>query len=428
MVLVAGGCGPYPDTAFPNRYREGASFAPTEVALPGLSDIRVLDLSQGVAGGFCARLFGELGADVIKVEPPGGDPLRAEPPFLGGVPHPERSALHLYVNMNKRGVTLDPRTERGRALLDRLAEGRELIVHSYRRGEAAALGLDAAGAERRGAVICAVTPFGHTGPYADWEADDFVVYALCGAMYVTGDQDREPLTVYGHVPSYQGGLTASVASLAALLHRQEGGPAQFIDVSLVEMGATTLEAFFARWTYSREAPQRSGNSVQGARAGLDYFPAADGMVAVASVLETQWRGFCTLVGHPEWIDDPALATHEQRQERAAEINAAAAAWFRSRRAEEAMAEGQAARVPTFALRTLEALMEDPQVRHRGFFVSVDHPVVGSQLVPGFATDFGEMVQRCRRAPLLGEHNEEVFLGELGMDRGELDELRAEGVV
>lgn len=388
----------------------------------------MLDLSQNVAGAFCARLFGELGADVIEVEPPGGGPLRAEPPFLGGVPHQERSALHLYVNMNKRGVTLNLRTERGLALLDRLAEGRDLIVHSHRRGEAAGLGLDAAGAERRGAVICAVTPFGHTGPYADWEADDFIVYALCGAMSVTGDRDREPLTVYGHLPSYQGGLTAAVASLAALTHRQQGGPAQFIDVSLVEMGATTLEAYFARWTYAHEKPERSGNSVQGGRAGLDYFPAADGVAAMAVVLETQWRSFCSLVGHPEWIGEPELATFEQRQARAGEINEAAAQWFRTRGADEAMEQGQAARVPTFALRTLETLMEDPQVKHRSFFVPVDHPVVGCQVVPGSATDFGEMTQRFTRAPLLGEHNGEVFVGELGIGEEELLRLKAEGVV
>lgn len=406
---------------------------PAAMTDPALDGVRVLDLSGDIAGDFCARFLAELGADVIKVESPGGDPVRHIPPFLDGEGNPEAGAVHLYVNTNKRSVTLDVNRSEARPLLEALLAPTQLVVHTLRRREAGALELDAEGVEarrRRGQelVVVAITPFGHTGPYADWQADEFTLYALCGAMSFTGDPDREPLAMYGYVPLYQTGLLAAAYALAGLTQREQAGEGQFIDVSVMETGASALEDAFELWGYQGRVRNRAGNRLFNGGPSVEMLPTADGVVAFCAVTELQWQSLCLLVEHPEWLEDPSLQTWEERTRQAEQLLAAMRQWFAARTSGEAMETGQTLRIPIFALRTVPEMLQDPQAQVRGFFQQLEHPVAGPLTYPGSAIDFPAGTVPLRPAPLLGQHNGEVYRSELGLSEANLAELQRAGVV
>ena len=393
-----------------------------------LDGIRVLDLGTEVSGPFCAKLLADYGADVIKVELPGvGDPARRMGPFAGDDPHPEKSIPFLYINTNKRGVTLDTRNPTGRGLLEALLQTADVLVENVPPAHAEDLGLDYAGLTRNnpGLVVTSITAFGQSGPYRDYSATDLVNCAFSGLMYHTGDSDREPLRNSLNQSLYVAGINAAVATSAALLHRMATGRGQHVDVSAVEGLAAHLVQPVPYYTYMGAIKGR--RPVRGS--GFEeLMPARDGYV-IPSVQGSQpWSAIAGLIGLEE-LHDQRFATGSGRIEHGEELKQlliqGLAEWDRKPLFE---ASGESRLVFGMA-QDAGDLFNCPQLRERDFFVEVDHPVAGRAEYPGMGPRLSGGAYEIRRpAPLLGQHNTEVYRDELGYSSQDLVVLTASGVI
>ena len=393
-----------------------------------LAGLRALELGGMVAAPYCGKLLASLGADVVKIEPPKvGDPSRRRGPFPGDLPHPERSGLFLYLNTGKRGVTLDTDDPQGREMLRQLAADADVIIHDSPPAQAQARGLDreSLSGANPGLIVAAITPFGSYGPNAGFAAHDANVFHAGGegnllpnGLALDQFPDRAPVAAGGMMASYQGGLTAAVGVLAAVVAQWDGGTGQAVDCSMQEaqlaigyLPIQRLEAEgFVETRFSRFF--RMGG----------VMPAADGFVELLTLEPRQWEGLARLLGEPEWasadkFQDPA--TH------GAAINENLRQWSAEHTREWLYREGQAHGVPIAPYLTPGEVFESPQQRERGFFVEVPHPEAGSHDYAGLPFRLSETPPTLQRAPLLGEHNAEVYRG-LGYSAEELTALaRAE---
>ena len=388
-----------------------------------LDDLRVLDLSEGVAGPFCTKLLGALGSDVIKVEPPGrGDLARSRPPFLADDPHPEKSGLFLYLNTNKRSVTLDLAHASGRVLCRRLVEWADLVVEGFRPGQLGAWGLGHGALEalHPGVILVSATNFGQDGPYRDWQATDLTALALGGSLYIAGAPDREPIKIGGRPAQFFAGLSAFSGALLALHYRDAIGEGQHVDVSMHEGIATVQEYPGAAWAYSGEIRGR-------VNAHAPMFEVEDGYIGLMFP-QAAWPRFCELIGRPELEQDPRFESALLRRDHVDELRPIVDEWTKGRRKAELYHEAQAVRVPIGYVCDARDLRESPQYQERVYFVELDHPVAGRLVYPGLPLQFGGGDLPLRRAPLLGEHNAEVYGELLGCSPRELLRLRRSGTI
>jgi crotonobetainyl-CoA:carnitine CoA-transferase CaiB-like acyl-CoA transferase len=395
-----------------------------------LDGIVVADLSEGIAGGYCTKLLAALGAEVIKVERPGtGDSLRAMPPFKDDIPNVETSILHLHLSMAKKSVTLDFDTAAGRELLARLVAKSQILVESRGAAAMAALGLGYATLERErpDLIVTSVTDFGTDGPYAGYKGNELVDYSVGGYSYVTGLPDREPLKAGGYQALYQGGLHAATATMAALLFGQLTGEGDHLDVSIAESIC---------FTHAGMGPYLNGGVIF-QRLGARLLSTSPNNMYPSTILPAR-DGFI----HAHWAPaDPALLgvfTETPRlsdpevwaapRGHADEIDALLMAWLAKHDKRDAVQIAQEFRHPFTEVLDPSDLFEDPQFVERGFFVEREHPVVGKFPHIGAAFSMTDTPLRVERAPLLGEHNIEVFCNRLGCTRDEVAALRGQGVV
>jgi len=335
-----------------------------------LSGIRVLDLTD-LSGAFAGKLLAGLGAKVIKVEPPEGDPSRRLAPFAGGAPHPERSLVFWFYHAGERSLVLDWRREPER--LAALAAGADVLIESEPPGTLARLGLDTAALRARnpGLIVASVTPFGQQGPYRDWRASDTVAQAMGGMLFVNGHRDRPPLRSLGLQAYHQAGVFAAIGVLAALYTRAASGRGQDVDVSLQAAVAAALEHVPGFYHQEGRIPRRQG-SLHWTR----YFRVGrcrDGWVMHCSVGD--WTSLLEWVkadGFGAPIDDPALEDVRQRAVEAERIFDALDVWGATYTVEELAASAQLRRIPYAAVRAPEALLDDPHLAARGFFVPIAH--------------------------------------------------------
>ncbi|HEU4758678.1 MAG TPA: CoA transferase [Dehalococcoidia bacterium] len=408
---------------------------PDEPASP-LAALRVLDLSDGVGGAFCAKLFADYGAGVIAVEPPGrGHPIRRHGPFPEDRPHPETGPLWLYLGTNKRSVTLDIASPTGSDLFRRLVEEANVIVESFPPGRMATLGLgfEALRAIKRRIVLVSVTPFGQSGPRPDgrpsgrtaWRATNLTSFASGGQMSLTGEPHREPLVNAGYQAEYQAGLQAFAAAAVAAHHADSLEVPNHIDISAQECMASALELYLPWWAYlQRDISKRRGNVLS---AMVGVFPAADGHIGL-HIMPRNWPWFARAMDREDLIDDPRFKDNYSRLQHNDELEAIVYQWAGSQKAKEVYKDAGAARAPIAFVHTLADLFASEQLRARDYFQEVEHPVAGRLTYPGAPFRLSDTAWRVGRAPLLGEHNEEVFCGELGLTPQELARLRAAGVI
>ncbi len=402
-----------------------------------LGQFRIVDLSTHVAGPLCTKMFADYGSDVIKVELPGsGDPSRGIGPFFHDDPHPEKSLLFFYLNCNKQGVTLNPETVAGRNLLLSLIKDADALIESFPAGYLENLGLGYEELEKvnPGLVVTSITPFGQDGPHRDFAGNDLIYYAMSGMMYSSGAYHREPLK-HGHPQSYyMGGMTAAYATSAALFSRAMTGQGQHIDLSLQESVAAHHYDSATRYSYTgtieRRAPKVESSSFKGTRfEGI--VPSKDGFIA-----PTMQRGrptapfheYITLLGHPELDDDRFDSRQliaEHREELDEVLLPLLKKWDKAEYFNTFMSEGFVAGV----VQTSEDLLNCPQLKERGYFTEVVHPVIGRIRVPGemFRLPECPWAMRCP-APLLGQHNEAVYCDELGYTRKDLVAFRQLGII
>jgi crotonobetainyl-CoA:carnitine CoA-transferase CaiB-like acyl-CoA transferase len=398
-----------------------------------LAGLRVIECGHMVAAAYATKLMADLGADVIKIEPPGdGDRSRARGPFPGGTPHPEKSGLFLYLNTNKRGITLDLTAARGREVLTELAAGADLLVHNVPPPDMARHGLDFAALARRNPrlVMTSITPFGLSGPCRDYQATDLTLWNAGGLAYLNGggpgSDDLPPLKPFGHQAEFQGGLNGAVASLGALFARVHSRQGQHVEISIQESLAAILELAFEFLPYMGLVASRLGwKPIQ----PLDFLECRDGWIFLCCVEESQWKTFVDLMGNPEWATMEIFANRMARAQNWDALKLLLQEWAKDQSVDAVYRAGQARRVPLAPVSTMADLLASDHLKVRGFFATVDHPKAGSLQYPGAPYRFAATPWTIRRpAPLLGQHNTEVYAAEMGMSPAALAALQHDGVV
>lgn len=400
-----------------------------------LDDVRILELGELYAGPYCAKLLADLGAEVVKVEPPRGDEARRRGPFPGDVPHPERSGLFLYLNTNKRGITLDVATASGRAIALRLARWADVLVENLGPPRLRALGLEPERwleANPR-LVVTSLSPFGQDGPYRDYQASDAVSFHVSGYAYhlagpVDDPNSKPPLKAAGRQAEFVAAVHGALATLAGVMARDASGQGQRVDVSAQEALLHTSFGDVANVVYDGK-PQTRRREDNPATGVVAVLPTRDGHVAISPRQDHLWARWLEVMGNPTWAGDPRFATRELRQQNWQHLEPLLAEWTRQHGTDEIFRAAQAARVPAFPVNTMEGIFGWPQLAARAFFQPVGHPAAGSFLYPTAPYAFTAGGWSLRRpAPLLGEHNEEVLCAWLGHTREDLVALRRAGVI
>lgn len=404
---------------------------------PGpLAGVRVADCSTVLAGPFCTMLLADLGADVVKVEPPEGDVTRHwGPPWVGSDADGTRTAAYyLAVNRNKRSLRLDLKRPEGREVLRRLLASSDVLVENQRVGGFARLGFDddTLRSVNPGLVHLAISGYGQRGPDADKAGYDFIAQAVGGLMSITGFPDEdggEPTKVGVAVSDVATGLFGAVAVLASLLGRERATTAggQRVDVSLLGATLALLVNQAQNAFVTGRAPTRRGNAHPNI-VPYETFTTADGELAVGVGSERQWPRFCDALGLAGLADDPRFATNGDRVEHRAELRPLLAARLRERPTADWTAALDAAGVPAGPINDVVAAFEQPQAAAIGMRASVDHPGLGAVAQAGIPFELSATPASIRTAPpLLGEHTDEV-LAELGYDAEAIGRLRAANVV
>ncbi len=377
-----------------------------------LSGMRVVEVAEGVSGPYCGKLVAGLGADVVKVEPPGGDRSRREGPFPGDVPDREKSGLFLHLNTGKRSVLLDIAGGEGRASFDGLLPGADVLILGHRPAELRGLGIDLADlqARFRRLVIVDVTTFGLTGPYADWLGGEIVAYALSGYMMLTGSPDREPLKAYGSLVEYQAGAHAALGTMAALHARESTGEGQVVDVSAMEAGTFMLGCVEQQAYFYGKVARRNGTRLLGFPPHHSYpstiRPCRDGYVHCHS--NNRYLDLLgALIPHPRLADPEVLETMLGHAD---EIDAIMDSWLSDKERREIVRMAQELRLPFTEVLEPGEVMEDPHNLARKSFVVVDHPGAGPLLQPNAPVQLSETPWETRPAPMLGQHTAEVLGG------------------
>ncbi|HJM92504.1 MAG: CoA transferase [Alphaproteobacteria bacterium] len=393
-----------------------------------LDDIKVLDLSEGVAGPLCAKILADFGAEALKIEPPEGDVARRMAPHLGNVSHPEKSLIFLFANLNKRGIKLDLDDHEGRKLLRQMARKADIIVESFKPGYLASIGLDHAALAREnpGLIMVSVTPFGQTGPYSTFESEDIVSYAMSGMMSISGMADREPLKHGGFQSLYEGGLNGAVAAIIALYARDLTGEGQHVDVSIHEVVTSTLVIHqpFYSWAGAvqgrRPADGASYGQVQRCKDGYFVWQTGGG---------ADWPDIVEFFGH-EALKEERFSTPSSRTVHGEDLDCYVLEATEDRTMHELFRTSAEDYHMLFGIvQEPEDLANCPHLEFSNFFEEVDHPVMGSIKVPFQLWTMSESAPQYKMpAPLLGQHNVEVYRDELGLDAPAMATLSERGVI
>jgi len=397
----------------------------TDGALAGLS---VLEVGSLVAAPYCGKLLGDLGADVVKVEAPGsGDPARSRGPFPDDTPELERSALFLYLNTSKRSITLDPISEAGGGIFRKLVAEVDVLIEDYPPGTLEGLGLGYADLSRinPGLVMTSITPFGQTGPNRHYRAHPLNSYQVgghSGAFHLVEDEEvRPPPKGGGYLGEYDGGLTAAVGTLAAVLGRRLTGRGRYIDISKQE-AMIGLE----RVDVARLANDPSPIPWRPATGGMSE--TKDGYLLLTPLENHQWQGLMRAMGDPEWSKAEWCQTEAGRMEHADEAAPHVQAWTAGLTRDEIYHRTQAEGTPSAPIRNVAEVRDWEQAKARGFFVELDHPEAGKQVYPTAAYKLSKTPWAGTRAPLLGEHNREIYCDRLGYSLQDLERLADSEVI
>ena len=379
-----------------------------------LKDLTVVEVAEGVGGPFCGRLLAGFGANVVKVErPPNGDWTRGARPRLPDVPESEASSLFLYLNMGKQSVVVDWETEEGAATLGGLLRNADVLIedwpHDFRAGPRI---LEEAKAENPGLIDLSLTPFGTTGPYRSWKTTPLVSLALGGILYLCGDEDREPLLIPGYQSEYMAGLHGYGGLMMALWERDETGFGPRVEVSEIESLAALHQFTLVMHTYAGLVRRRHGarweNQGVYGRYPITLLPCKDGYMSYAVSTEGQWEMLFPMMGRPELTEEPWFTDVQERRDRVDEIDEIMIDWMKDKTRQEVfeIVAGTWS-VPASPLLELEEVLEDPQLRRRGFFSDVSHPEAGTLTYPTVPFRMSVSQPSFGRAPRLGEHTSAV---------------------
>ena len=382
--------------------------------MPGpLDGIRVLDFSRVLAGPWCAMILGDLGAEVIKVESPEGDDVRHfGPPFQAG-----ESAYFQVTNRNKKSIVIDLKTEEGRKIARDLALRTDIIVENLRKGamEKYGLGADDLRKENPGLIYCSVSGYGRTGPMAERAGYDFLIQAESGLMSLIGDADQPPMKVGAAVTDMVAGQDAVAGVLAALFHRERTGQGQNVDIALLDSAVTLLANQGAAYLMTGARPKRLGNDHPSV-CPYRPFETADHPLALAIGADRQFRKLAQILGHPGMADDPRFATNRARAENRVAMYEIMEAAFRGKGRDAWLKDIHAAGLPAGAIRTVDEVLEAPELKARDMVIEVEHSTIGRERIIGSPLKLSATPVTVRSAPpTLGEQTVSVLTESLGWD-------------
>ncbi len=409
-----------------------------------LGSFRVLDLADE-KGAFTGKILGDLGADVIKIEKPGGDESRNIGPFYHNIPDPEKSLFWFAYNLNKRGITLNIETRDGRQMFKDLVSRADFVIESFSPGFMDSLGLgyhDLSNINNR-VVVTSITPFGQTGPYSSFRASDIVAEAMGGFMYITGSPDGPPVRM-SFPQSYQlAGAYAAAATMIAHYYREMTGEGQHVDVSMQACIALALSNAIPLWELNRDVLKRSG-----------AFLVGRGILVKSRIL---WRckdGYIVfhLMGGilggkgnrviAKWMEEEGMMTEflqkmdwefdvsKQTQDIQDQIETEFARYFAKHTKMELYNKARESGIMLYPLNSVKDVVESPQLKARDYWVEVEHPELGTTLrYPGaFIKGSLTPCRIRRRAPLIGEHNKDIYENELGLSRDTICMLKEAGII
>lgn len=387
-----------------------------------LDGVSVIELGENISASACTKWMAALGASVIKIEPPeGGDPARRMGPFPNDDPHPEKSGLFLYLNMRKKGITLNLQTQEGKNIFRKLMVKSDIIVEDLGHGKMEDLGLSYEHLEKAAPhlVLTSITPFGEEGPNSHYKAENIVLEAASGMMLQHGSPEREPLKLPGNIIRYRVAASAFTASLAALFHSEVTGEGQKVAVSiqecLVHDDLVTVEVYLARGEDFRR------------KSAPMLLPCKDGWFYIRA-FPNEWPRFTQALGMPELEKDERFIDMQKRIDHAEELNSIIMSQLAGKSRKEIYDLFQKNRIIAAYLANVEDLFRSEQYKSRGYFVTIDHPVAGPLTYPGAFATMGEVDWNHGRAPLMGEHNAEILCQGLGYSQQDLVLLRQLGVI
>jgi CoA:oxalate CoA-transferase len=392
-----------------------------------LADVTVLDFGQIYQGPYASLLLAKAGAFVIKIEPPTGEPgrRRAEPPKSATLPF-------AMLNSNKHAITLNLKEERGRELLIAMVERADVLLENFAPGTMDRLGVGWSRLSRVNPrlVYASGTGFGLSGPDRDNLAMDFTIQAASGIMSVTGFPDGPPVKAGPTIVDFMGGIHLYAGIVTALYERDRSGRGRLVEVAMQEAVYPTLAGSFDYYFRTGQTPPRTGNRQAGLNsAPYNVFPAADGHVAVHVVTEAHWRNLLTAMGRAELAADPRFATNNARVLHMEETEALVAEWTQGLPKMEVFARCKAHRIPCAPVRTPVEVMNDPHMYARGMLERIDHPELGPIVVPTTPLRLhGADPVPTEPAPRIGQHNDEIYGGWLGLSAAEIAELKAARVI
>ncbi len=394
-----------------------------------LSGVRILDLTRMLAGPYGALILADMGAEVIKIEPPGeGDPMRQMgPPFLEG----PTSAYFLATNRNKKSVALDLAKPAGRDAFFRLLAGSDAVLENYRPGVPKRLGVDYESCKTRkpDVIYCSVSGFGQDGPYRDLPAFDLILQAMGGGMSITGETGGAPVRAGVPLGDLAGGMFAATAICAALWRRDRTGEGQYIDISLLDCQVSMLTYVAQYYLADGRVPGPSGTAHQSV-VPYQAFRTRDIWIVVAVFVERHWALFCQAIDMPRLEHDERFATNPQRLKHREQLLTILEPVFLQKPGDEWIERFWKAGVPAGPINTIDRVLSDPQVLHRGMLAETEHPVAGRQRVLGnpIKVRGGRRETSYRPSPLLGEHTDSVLRTVAGMNDAEISALREQKII
>jgi crotonobetainyl-CoA:carnitine CoA-transferase CaiB-like acyl-CoA transferase len=409
-------------------------------AMSGLGGLKVIEVSRSVEGAYCARLLGDAGADVIKIEPPQGDSTRRLGPFPNDFPDDDSSGLFHYLNMNKRAVTLDLETEIGPRLLHRLVKMADILVSDLAPGDLEKFGLlyNQLKVYNPKIIACSVTPFGLTGPYCNDRADDLVVLSMGGITaatpgfpdYVVSREKERPLRAQAYTAGIISGATAAGAILVALFARILDDTGRQVDVSQQEAVASTMIRDIASYSYAGIVSGRRTEEEQSGTAYAPnvYLPCKDGMVVIVTASEAAWKTFVELMGSPTWCTHPDFADTAGRAKNINKLLTHLVEWTKTKTGAEITSLTQSNGLPCAHVLRIPEVVNSDHARERAAFVDLEMGGHACRMPgPPFRID-GVFGEERRKAPSRGQDNNFIYCDELGLKANELVQLRGMGVI
>lgn len=390
-----------------------------------LQGIKVLDLGRVLAGPYCAAIMADLGADVVKIEEPGsGDDARHFNPFVDG-----ESVYYMQLNRNKRGITLN--LKKGKDIFLKLVEKADVVIENFRPGTMKKLGLDYEELKKvnPGIIYVAVSGFGQCGPYRDWPGYDLIAQGMSGLMSVTGWPDGHPTRAGTPVCDVIGGMTATIGVLAALQHRNATGKGQMIDVALLDSAIASLGTVTAIYLAEGKVPHRNGNAYESA-APLDSFKAKDGNFIIATGNDRMWQKLCEIMGKPELAEMEEYRTNYQRVQNQVKLKGIIEGWSTTKTVDELVSTLLTAGVPSGPIYNIDKMTQDQHIAiARQMFAEINHPIAGKVRLTNQPIKMSETQTGIKTSsPMLGQHNEEIYINELQMSVEEIKVLQEIGAI